>query len=55
LNGRALDTVVDSTPLRWSKMLWQSLGAFQEECERQIFGDKWVEGMNEYRDDYWKK
>jgi RHS repeat-associated protein len=55
LNGRALDTAVDITPLRWSKMLWESLGAFLESCERSVFGDEWTDGMNEYRKDYWKK
>lgn len=55
LSGWGLDIVVDATPLSWSKMMWQTLGAFYESCERDLFGDEHVDKMNEYRDEYWRK
>jgi RHS repeat-associated protein len=54
-SGAGRDVVIEATPLRWAKALWQSLGSFFDSCERDVLGNDYHERMEQVRKEYWEK
>jgi len=52
-NGAARDVAIEFSPLAWSKMGWEALGAFYDQCERDLYGEDYQKRMEQTRKDFW--